>query len=75
MKDPRRKELEDKAKEIGNILKSVMPPQAGFALFIFDVDSPEGWMSYMSSAQRGDVLRALREFMNQPENKMEFFDK
>jgi hypothetical protein len=55
-------ELEAKAKEFGRIFKRGMPPGMGFALMLFDL-GPSGWMTYISSANRADMIRAMREFI------------
>jgi hypothetical protein len=38
-------------------------PKIGFALLIFDTGDESGWMTYMSNAERKDMLDALVEFI------------
>lgn len=49
-------------RDIGGILGEVMPDNMGFALLIFDFHT-KGSMSYMSNAQRGDMIKALEELL------------
>lgn len=51
-----------KLNEIGQILKRVMPEGWGFTLLMFTYGEG-GTMTYLSSADREDMLKALQEFM------------
>lgn len=62
---------ERKLREIGNMLKDVMPSGMGFALFIFDYgdEDDKGSVFYLSSADRGDMVKMLREFIAKQEQQ------
>lgn len=45
----------------GEATGSIMPPDGIFLLAVF---GPDGQMHYVSSANRGDVAKALRELAN-----------
>jgi hypothetical protein len=44
----------------------MMPPGCGFTLMMFTM-GPGGWMTYMSSAERSTMLRAMKEFIAKAE--------
>lgn len=48
--------------EIGRLIASQMPPGWGFALLVFTFGDG-GTMTYISNAQREDMLKAMQEFM------------
>lgn len=57
-------------RSIGRFLKDTMPPGFGFTLFIFSYQgSPAdpGSMFYLSSSERADMIRALKEFIAKQE--------
>lgn len=60
---------ERQLKEIGNTLKNAMPPGFGFALFIFEYgdEVDHGSVFYLSSADRGDMVKLLKEFIAKQE--------
>lgn len=62
----RNAEVEQKLKEIGNILRSVMPEGWGFTLLISSYGEG-GSMFYMSSVERQDAVNMLREFIQKSE--------
>ncbi len=47
-------------KLIGQLLKEMLPQGVGFALLTFEFNNP-GLANYISSAQREDMIKALRE--------------
>lgn len=49
-------------KGIGAQLKKDMPEGMGFALLMFDYGA-EGNLFYIGSAQRGDIVRTMKEFI------------
>ncbi len=55
-------ELEDLAKEVGRLIKDVMPKGVGFTLMIFTMGEG-GWMTYLSSAERTTMIKAMKEFI------------
>ena len=66
MAAPIRPEVASEMKHIGKAIANELPDGYGFALFVFDF-SEKGHISYMSNAQRPDMLRALREFIDNAE--------
>lgn len=59
-------------KEVARTLKAAMPPDYGFALFIFEYGADEanlGSMFYCSSAERDSVLKILKEFIDRQEQQ------
>lgn len=65
-------ELEAKARDIGRLLKRTMPKGVGFTLLLFDFGH-DGWMTYLSSADRQDMIKAMREFIFKLESGAEDF--
>ena len=55
-------EIEVQLKEIGHLIGDRLPAGWGFNLMIFDFGK-KGSMFYISNAQRGDVIRLMREFI------------
>lgn len=53
-------DLEKRAKEVGLILKGIMPEGVGYAFLMFTFGE-NGWMTYASNAQRADMIKALDE--------------
>lgn len=58
----RNEQVESCLKDIGNKLRSMMPEGYGFTLLIFTYGEG-GSMFYTSSADRQDVIAAMREFI------------
>ncbi len=57
-------EIVERLKEVGQLLKGIMPEGWGFTLFMFDYSKgPGGSLFYLSSAQRDDMLATLEEFI------------
>jgi hypothetical protein len=65
----RNPEIEAKLKEIGEILKSVMPEGWGFMLLIASVGGP-GSMFYMSDIERQSMIDTMREFIHKFESQL-----
>jgi hypothetical protein len=53
-------------REIGNKIRSQIPPGWGFTLFIFSYGEG-GATFYLSTANRDDMIKALREFIAREE--------
>lgn len=53
--------IESKARVIGHIIGDQMPKGFGFALCLFSFHGPE--FTYISNAQRADMVRALDELV------------
>lgn len=64
--DVRNAEVEQKLKEIGNLLRDVMPVGWGF-IFLITSYGEDGSMFYMSSVERQDAINTLREFIQKAE--------
>jgi len=56
-------EIEKLLKQIGRAIKKILPKGWGFTLFIFDYGK-DGSMFYISTAERFDMLQAIREWIN-----------
>ena len=56
-------EMEKRLKDLGDVIKKGMPPGWGFTLMMFDYNTTEGSMFYISSAARGDMIKAMQEFI------------
>lgn len=59
---PIRPEVAGAMKLIGNSIRDALPKSHGFALFVFDFGDA-GHTSYISTGQREDVVKLLREFI------------
>jgi hypothetical protein len=57
----------DNMKALAGLLRETFP-KYGFALLVFDFNSP-GRMNYISNAQRGDMLFALKELITKFESQ------
>jgi hypothetical protein len=53
-------DLEAKLRELGRALKGMLPPSMGYTLFLFDYGD-KGFMTYMSTATREDMIASLEE--------------
>lgn len=53
---------EQTARDIGRVLKDAMPPGWGFTLMMFSYGE-NGHTTYISSAKREDVIKALAEMI------------
>jgi hypothetical protein len=60
--------LEAAAKRVGDAIRDSIPPGVGFTLFLFDFGD-RGGLTYLSSADRSDMLNVLREFLARRENQ------
>lgn len=65
--DPIPANIHDTLNELARLLDEAFHP-LGFALLVFETHQPgeaarEGILSYISNAQRGDILDAMREFI------------
>lgn len=54
-------EMEANARRLGRTLKERLPVGVGYFLVIFDYGDPGGWWTYLSTAQREDMVRFLDE--------------
>lgn len=57
-----RPETKELLRDIGARIKQVLPDSMGFTLFMFDYGQG-GAMFYISSAERGDMVQSLQEFL------------
>lgn len=55
-------QMEEAARDLGRRLKRDMPPGVGYALLLFHFGEG-GSMTYVSSAQRADMILALEEML------------
>jgi hypothetical protein len=63
----RNEKIEELLRGLGRKLKADMPAGYGFSLLIFGYENHE--LFYISSAQREDVVRTMREFIEKFEEK------
>lgn len=54
--------IEAKAREIGRSIGGALPPGIGFCLLLFTFGDG-GWGTYLSNAQRLDMIAAIRELL------------
>jgi hypothetical protein len=71
MTDPLKFEVRDPKAEaalkaMGDLLREHMPPGYGFSLWIFNF-GPGGNLFYTSNADRSDVFKMIREFLEKYE--------
>ena len=61
-KDP---DIEELLREIGRRIRSSMPPDYGFTLFLMNYRTEEnpGSLFYISSVIREDMIKLLKEFL------------
>lgn len=59
------KRIEADAREIADVIGAQMPKGWGFALLFFDFNGPES--SWISNANRSDMVKMLREMSNRLE--------
>ena len=70
MSDPIRPELRETMTGIGRTLGAACPPGFGFALLMFDMNTPRGgFMNYISNAERESMLVAMKEFIANAEGR------
>lgn len=65
---PRLRALESEARDIGHLLMRRMPPNAGFLLVLYDFGEG-GWSTYISSGQRADCIKLMRELLARMESE------
>lgn len=53
-------DLEKRAQEVGRMLGPVMPAGVGFCFIMFTFDEG-GWLTYVSNAERSDMIKSLKE--------------
>jgi len=63
--------IKAKLQQLGRFLKDEMPPGWGFVLLMFDYAdqrvTDDSALFYLSSANRADVTKAMREFIRKQE--------
>lgn len=62
----RNPEIEELLLEVGRKIKSAMPQGWGFSLMICSIGD-DGAMFYLSSLDRQDMMKAMREFIRKNE--------
>ena len=65
----RNEKIEETMRDIGNLLKRAIPEGWGFSLFLMSYGE-KGSTFYLSSIQRPDMVKALKEFIDREENKV-----
>lgn len=64
-----RPEVRQQMREIGDLIGDALPKGYGFALLVFDLGTPSGFMNYISNAKREDMLVAFKEFLAHEEGR------
>jgi hypothetical protein len=54
--------------KIGEVLARVLPGM-GFTLFVFDMNTHDGRMNYLSNVERADMIVALKEWIANEEGR------
>lgn len=62
--------LETATRIQGERLRNAMPEGVGFCLFLFSFGE-DGWATFASNADRGDLVEALRELATRLEDSLE----
>lgn len=57
--EPTQQQIEQKMQSLARVIAGSIPQGCGFALLVFAFEGPEA--SYVSNANRSDMIRALRE--------------
>lgn len=57
-----RKLLEAAGQRLARMIAGVLPPGVGFTIVLFTLDH-EGWLTYVSNAERADMIRTLDELL------------
>lgn len=66
VRDPK---AEEALRNVGRKIKDeILPEGYGFALLVFPFNE-EGGMFYMSNAQRGDMIKAMEEWIENAKNE------
>jgi hypothetical protein len=55
--------MEEAARGIAQVLRGALPPEWGFGLVLFHFGRRGGTLSWISSAERADMKRALEELL------------
>lgn len=58
--------IEEKAKEVGRLIRKQLPEWAGFTLILFTLGE-KGWMTYLSTAVREDMIKGMKELIEKME--------
>jgi hypothetical protein len=66
---PIESKFRDDMNEVAKLLNMALHG-AGFCLLVFDRNTAEGRMNYISNANRDDMLTALKEFVANAEGRM-----
>jgi hypothetical protein len=65
----RNEQVENALKDIGQLVARSVPNGFGFAILMFNFGEGGG-MFYVSNAQRKDMIKAMKEFVEREENKV-----
>ena len=60
--------VEASLKDLGSLIGNNIPPGYGFTLMIFSYGK-SGHLFYISSAQREDIIKVMKEFIEKEEKK------
>lgn len=57
----------DRLQQIGRMVDELLPDKWGFFLMAFPFEDADGRMNYISNAQREDILKLMKEFIEKSE--------
>jgi hypothetical protein len=60
-------EVRSKMQAFAQGIESQLPPGWGLALFCFPIDDRDGFLNYVATAKREDIVKMLREFIEHSE--------
>lgn len=52
---------------LAEAIADALPAKSGFCLLVFEMNTDQGTMSYISNANREDMVKALKEFISKAE--------
>ena len=65
---PRERKLDEQTRAIGHLIGDQLPPGCGFVLCLFEFGE-HGWSTYISNAQRADMIAHLRHLAQRLEDE------
>jgi hypothetical protein len=60
-------DVTDRMQELGRTVETILPPNTGFVVLAFDLNTDCGRLEYVSNAVREDVVKTMKEFIAKTE--------
>ena len=57
------KKLEEAMRRLADALRGFVPEGVGFTVFLFDMGQPSGFVSYLSTANRKDMVDVIKKWI------------